>query len=437
LLEIGGRKELLLMRGKVSKRTVDALKPGARDAYLWDTEITGFGCKATPAGKKIYIFQYRPRNQADKASSAPKRLTIDKHGGKPDQLTADKARGIAANLLLELRSGKDPARSWKASTSPKVSVLVRRFLEEYLQEKKRQPRPSTVAYYDTLFRCHALPALGEKRVDAVTAADLERLHARMRGKPYIANRTLSLLQHTFDQAERWGWRPQHSNPATHIERYREDRRGARKEVMLTAAQMAGLLRALDEDEKADDGNPVACAAIRLAFWTGWRIGEVLALRWGNVDLRGGIAKLILTKTAAEEYRQLPEEAAAVLRGMPRVAGCLYVFPGKDLAGHLTTVRKPWARIRRRAGLHKLEGLGALRIHDLRHNVVSWDVSRGVPLEIAGKNVGHRSRRSTEVYAHFAPDALKRAADKRARAMRAAVDSADKKGKRALARAKTA
>jgi hypothetical protein len=60
--------------------------------------------------------------------------------------------------------------------------------------------------------------------------------------------------------------------------------------------------------------------------------------------------------------------------------------------------------------------------DLRHNVVSWDVSRGVALEIAGKNVGHRSRRSTEVYAHFAPDALKRAADARAEAMRVAVEA---------------
>lgn len=64
------------------------------------------------------------------------------------------------------------------------------------------------------------------------------------------------------------------------------------------------------------------------------------------------------------------------------------------------------------------------LHDLRHNVVSWDVSRGVPLEIAGKNVGHRSRRSTEVYAHFAPDALKKAIDARAEAMREAVEAAE-------------
>jgi integrase-like protein len=93
-----------------------------------------------------------------------------------------------------------------------------------------------------------------------------------------------------------------------------------------------------------------------------------------------------------------------------------------LSNHLTTVRKPWTRIRKRAGLDRLGELGAFRIHDLRHNVVSWDVSWGVALEIAGKNVGHRSRRSTAVYAHFAPDALKRAADERTAAMRSALEA---------------
>jgi len=107
-----------------------------------------------------------------------------------------------------------------------------------------------------------------------------------------------------------------------------------------------------------------------------------------------------------------------------VADSPYAFPGRGSRGYLTHVKKPWHRIRARAGLDDLDGLGAFRLHDLRHNVVSWDVSRGVPLEIAGKNVGHRSRKSTEVYAHFAPDALKKAADERAAAMREALEKAE-------------
>jgi integrase len=69
----------------------------------------------------------------------------------------------------------------------------------------------------------------------------------------------------------------------------------------------------------------------------------------------------------------------------------------------------------------------LRLHDLRHNVVSWHLSRGVGLEIAGRNVGHRSRRSTEVNAHFAPSALKQAAGARANAMREAMEGANPAG----------
>jgi hypothetical protein len=44
---------------KITKRTVDALKPGATDRFLWDTELKGFGLKVTPSGNKVYILQYR------------------------------------------------------------------------------------------------------------------------------------------------------------------------------------------------------------------------------------------------------------------------------------------------------------------------------------------------------------------------------------------
>ncbi|MCP4202036.1 MAG: site-specific integrase [bacterium] len=165
---------------------------------------------------------------------------------------------------------------------------------------------------------------------------------------------------------------------------------------------------------------------RVVFWTGWRIGEVLGLEWANLDLENGAAKLLKTKSAEEEYRQLPAEAVEILKRLSPQAYSQWVFPGRSPDEHLESVRKPWSRIRKRAKLDKLEGLRPLRLHDLRHNLVSWDVSRGVPLEIAGKNVGHRSRRSTEVYAHFAPDALKRAADERAGAMRTAVEATKQK-----------
>ena len=204
------------MRKRITKRSVDSLEPGPRAVFLWDTEISGFGCKVTPAGRKVYIFQYRVRGQSNK--TAPKRVTLGKHG----ELTPDTARKRAALLKLDVRAGTDPAVAWRAGEAPTVSDLAERFLEKYLPTKKRPPRESTVAYYETLFRCHVVPALGRKRVDAVTSPDVDHLHSGMRSTPYIANRTLSLLQQAFDQAERWGWRKQHTNPALHIDRYPEE-----------------------------------------------------------------------------------------------------------------------------------------------------------------------------------------------------------------------
>lgn len=403
------------MRRRLTKRLVDSLNPGSRDQFVWDPELAGFGCKVTPAGRKVYVLQYRPRIRG--RSSAPRRITLGKHG----ELTPDEARKLAADLLVEVRSGRDPAEAWRNRDVPTVADLAERFVKKYLPNKKRPPRSSTIEYYDRILRLHVVPVLGERLVAAVTAEDLERLHQRMRSRPYIANRTLSVLQQAFDQAERWQWRPRGSNPATFVEHYPESRRGAAKEVLLTPEQMSRLLAAIDK-EQAGGGSPYACDAIRVAFWTGWRIGEVLRLEWANLDISRGRAKLLRTKTAEEEYRSLPVEGLAILEGVRRVAGSPYVFPGAAPDRHLTTVKKPWNRIRKRAGLDRLEGLGPLRLHDLRHNVVSWDVSRGVPLEIAGKNVGHRSRRATEVYAHFAPDALKKAADDRARAMRDSMNA---------------
>ena len=403
------------MQKRITKRTVEAAEvKGGKTSFLWDTELPGFGLKVL-RGSKVYVFQYRPHPGG--RDTPKKRITLGRHG----ELTPDQARKRAAKLLVRVRSGEDPAKVTRRGDAPVMEDLAERFLSEYLPGKKRPPRASTVSFYEGLFRCHVTPRLGGVAIAEVTTADVEQLHQELRHKPYVANRVLSMLQNAFDQAERWGWRPQLSNPARHVERYPEAKRGAQTEVMLSSAQMSALLQAIDAEE-ATGTNPAACTAIRFAFWTGWRIGEVLRLEWENVDLDHGVATLLRTKTAEAERRQLPSEAVHLLEGVMRIARCKYIFPGADDQHHLTTVRKPWQHICRRAGLDDLPGLGAFRLHDLRHNVVSWDVSRGVPLEIAGRNVGHRSRRSTEVYAHFAPDALKKAADERARAMREAMET---------------
>ncbi len=61
---------------KITKRSVDALKPGERDTYLWDTGLAGFGVKCTRTGHKVYLVQYRTGGRG----SPTRRITLGKHG---------------------------------------------------------------------------------------------------------------------------------------------------------------------------------------------------------------------------------------------------------------------------------------------------------------------------------------------------------------------
>ena len=327
-----------------------------------------------------------------------------------------------------VRSGDDPKEEWASQQSRTFDELAKDYLEKHLPNRKKVPRPSTIRNYKILVNTHLVPAFGNRQVGEIQREDIERLHISMRGRPYQANRMLSAARQLFLHAERLGWRSLNSNPVAAIEKYPESRRGAKKEVMLSADQMGKLLASIRDFEESG-GDPSGAAAIEFAFWTGWRIGEVLGLRWEHVDTGQAMARLVKTKTAEEEYRVLPSQALGVLERIPRSEKSASVFVGKNGKAALTTVRRPWHQIRALAGLDDLEGLGALRLHDLRHNVVSWDVSRGVSLEMAGKTVGHRSRQATEVYAHFAPDALRRSADERAEAMRDAAQGVSSGGSR--------
>ncbi|GAC1573854.1 MAG: hypothetical protein NVS3B5_03750 [Sphingomicrobium sp.] len=62
--------------GKVTKRSVDAMRAGPADQFLWDDELRGFGLKVTPAGRRVYLVQYRLGGRG----SSTRRLTFGGHG---------------------------------------------------------------------------------------------------------------------------------------------------------------------------------------------------------------------------------------------------------------------------------------------------------------------------------------------------------------------
>ena len=112
------------MRKRITKRAVDALVPRVGSDgrtladFLWDTVLPGFGCKVTPKGTKVYIFQYRTRDQS--WQTAPKRITLGRRGA----LEVEDARDLASNLSLKARSGLDPSVEWRRRDAPTVGDML-------------------------------------------------------------------------------------------------------------------------------------------------------------------------------------------------------------------------------------------------------------------------------------------------------------------------
>ncbi|HZK90155.1 MAG TPA: site-specific integrase [Stellaceae bacterium] len=198
----------------------------------------------------------------------------------------------------------------------------------------------------------------------------------------------------FNLAERWGLRPDGSNPCRHVDKYPQHRR----ERFLSPAELARLGDAL----VAYDGSPYTVAAVKLLVFTGARLGEILGLRWEWIDFERGEARLPDSKTGAKTLH-LPPPALAVLAGLPRLDGNPYVIAGAKPGAALVNLEKPWRAIRQSAGLDDV------RLHDLRHAFASVAASSGMGLPIIGKMLGHSQPATTARYAHLASDPVKAAA----------------------------
>lgn len=369
---------------RLTKRNVEAAKPAERDVFVWDESLPGFGLRVLPSGKRGYLIQYRAKGRT-------RRLALGLHG----VLTAEQARRTAADLLSEVRRGADPSADRSAARhAPTVAELCERFFTDYAEGRKK---PRSIAMDRYLNKRFILPALGRLRVADVVQADMLRLHSKLRATPVTANRVKALVSTMFNLAERWGLRPNGSNPTHHVERYREHAR----ERFLSEAELARLGEVLGEAERDGSESRDAVAALRLLALTGCRVSEVRTLSWEEVDFENACLRLRDSKTGPKTVT-LNAPALEVLTKRNRNGE--WVFPVRGGKGPLPTLQRPWERIRERAGLPEL------RMHDLRHSFASVGACSGQSLLVIGALLGHRKAATTQRYAHLSNDPLRSASE---------------------------
>jgi integrase len=386
LLTVALTRVLAMASANITKRTVDAARKGARDRYLWDEKLTGFGLKVTPAGRKVYLFQYR-------VGGRTRRVTIGQHG----PWTPTRARAKAKSLSGDVAAGRDPAASRdKSKADRSLGELFAQFMAEHVETKLRA---STANGYKRLARLFVLPQLGRRKVGELQRADVAKVHHAMRETPFQANRTVALLGKFFTWTEKRGLRPDGSNPCRHVEKYRE----ARRERFLSQAEMARLGDALRHVETEQRFSPWAIAAIRLLAFTGARRGEIISLRWEHVSQERACLMLPESKTGSKTILLNPP-ALAILQAIPRIEGNPYVICGERQGRHISNIEHPWQRIR------ALAGLDDVRLHDLRHSFASVGAAGNTSLIIIGKLLGHTQPQTTQRYSHLGDDPVRAASD---------------------------
>jgi len=379
---------------KLTKRRVEAVEVQDKPVFLWDDQLPGFGVKVLPTGQRRYLVKYRVGGGGRTAQQ--RWLTLGTHGA----ITVDQARTSAQQVLAAVSRGEDPQGDKEATRSaPTIEVLWQRYETDHLPRKKS----SSATNDRQMWRDFIEPALRGKKIQDISSEDIDRLHKKISDRPYRANRVLALLSILFNLAERWGLRPESSNPCRHLDKYPEESR----QRYLSKEEIARLGDALRDGLASQTETPHMVAAIRLLLLTGARLNEILSAKWEWVDLDRQVIELPDSKTGRKTLF-LSEPAVEILRelrGLSISSDTPFVIRGKLKGQPLVNLAKPWKRLCERADLR------GVRIHDLRHTAASIGVSQGMNLPVIGRLLGHTQASTTQRYAHVDIDPALEAANR--------------------------
>jgi integrase len=260
-------------------------------------------------------------------------------------------------VLEQARAGTLPGlRRSNATVADAAAEWLRYVVED------RAIKPSTQKEYRSMLNAHILPAFGDRPLEALTARDIERWRARLSVCPRTKNKLVTVLHGIYRRAQRvWDLS---INPALNVERLREPR--SLDMDVFTPEEVMALVRAAASEQDA--------AIVLTAAFTGLRRGELVALRWRDVDFAASLIRVratyaheALTTPKSGRVRSVPMApavAAALARLGQRgvaVGDVDQVFLGAG-GGYLdgSALRRRYERALERAGLRRL------RFHDLRH-----------------------------------------------------------------------
>ena len=374
-------------RRKLTDAAIARLRPRAREYTVWDRTLPDLGIRVRPTGGKTYVLLEETGGRAKRVSLGP---------------VSTRNIEDTRRACHERRARPDAVET--PAPAPPVPPF-REFVEgEWKKAHFDRCKPSTKRAVRTRIEARLLPAFGNKALDRIAPAAVRKwFDAWSRTAPGGANKGLELLRQILNFAIARGYIEK--NPAHGI---RPNRR-PKLTRFLSREEIARLHRVLDAE--TGKGNREQADIVRLLLLTGCRRGEIVALRWSEVQADG----LILADTKTGPRRvPLNAQARRILDRLPR-GGNPFVFPSpRDPSRPRGDTLSLWYRVRRKAGIEDC------RLHDLRHTFASQAVMSGIPVPVVSRMLGHSNVGMTLRYAHLADREIEAAAERVGEAIAAAM-----------------
>ena len=277
------------------------------------------------------------------------------------------------------------------------AMTFREFAVKYLEHAPSFLKPSTVKMRTYRIEANLVPFFGDMRLDEIRGLQVDvYLAARMEDgiKSTTLRGEIAVLSSMLGQAVRWDLLEQ--KPKLRRPKVEEP-----EHTYLTRDEADRFIEAASKE-------PVLENLVPFVLNTGLRTSEVLALRWGHVDMRKRVMTIkvahvdgITGTTKSGKARTIQLNAIA-LDALKSQRSRSYMRGGLVFCGEegeqldKQDLRAPWARALKSSGVRHFTR------HDLRHTFASWLVQSGVQLQVVMELLGHADLQTTMIYAHLSP-----------------------------------
>jgi integrase len=365
---------------------IQTLTPSATRQRYYDQKVQGLLIEVMPAGSKVFRFRRKVDNTAQWA-------TI----GKYPAIGLEDARNKAILLNAELVKGIDFIEQRQQSRNElTLGQLVDIYFNQYAEGRLTTAKEirADISRWFT----EELPLKLSQADSSALQACLKRLAAD--GKFHSANKARNYIRAIIN----WGAKKSLCG-TTCVEAVKslDGFKVKSRERFVQSHEFGPLLTAIDNypDPRIRD-------FFLMCLWTGARSGNVMAMRWDQIDLDVGTWHIDRTKNGDSQTIGLSDAALSILRKRHKERSTLpFVFPGGNpqnkmpIYNHLTEPKKAWKKIITAAGLIDL------RIHDLRRTAGSVMAIAGVNTAIIQKALGHKSLAAAAIYQRVNNDPVRR------------------------------